>query len=117
MAAWDPPEPANGIITAYGIYCRLSEGNLFTLQEVVGPQSLVTTLDSLISFTSYVCVVTANTSAGEGLMSDPQTAATDQDGEFVYACIQVHSHVIDTAWQSALYGLYSTNPQRAQPRR
>ena len=83
MAAWIPPEPPNGIITAYSIFCRLLGDENFTLLEVVRPPSLERTLDGLMPFTNYTCVVTANTSAGEGQETEPQSATTDQAGECV----------------------------------
>lgn len=83
MAAWIPPEPPNGIITAYSIFCRLSGDENFNLVGVVMPPSLERTLDDLMPFTNYTCVVTANTSAGEGQETEPRTATTDQDGECV----------------------------------
>lgn len=83
MVSWTPPEPPNGIITAYSIFCRLSGDENFTLPEVVMPPSMERTLDGLMPFTNYTCVMTANTSAGEGQETEPRTATTDQDGECV----------------------------------
>ena len=73
MATWARHIPANGIITAYTLYCTGAEQQFYEDQSVPGQffESLggnlsSTTLKNLLPFTVYECNITANTSAGEG---------------------------------------------------
>ena len=89
-ASWLPPNPPNGIITGYTVYCNVSTDQVYEEQVPTGEtlfavgvlnDDTAVLVTGLMPFTRYVCVVTANTSAGEGELSDPQNATTDQDGE------------------------------------
>ena len=79
MASWSPPDPTNGIITAYTVFCKMPSDQEFTTLNI---STLSATIMELIPFTSYECYVTANTSVGEGPPSNNDTAMTDEGGEF-----------------------------------
>ena len=80
-ASWMTPDPANGIITGFTISCNTPGVMLPPLLVVIDESSVSTTLMDLTAFTEYVCVISANTSAGEGPPSNSDTAMTDEDGK------------------------------------
>ena len=89
IATWTRPIPANGIITAYTLYCTGSEQQFYEDQIVPEPFSLSldgnansTTLERLEPFTEYECYITANTSAGEGDSSTPVIRRTNETSKF-----------------------------------
>ena len=88
MASWSPPDPTNGIITAYTVYCRVvsDQGFKAVRPTLTGSDSSVTIM-GLMPFTSYECYVTANTSVGEGPPSNNDTAMTDEDGGLLISCM------------------------------
>lgn len=88
--SWTRPDPANGIVTGYTLYCSVSSMQVYPEQEVPNSFSmgydgdtLSPTVTGLLRFTSYDCNVTANTSIGEGPPSDVETERTDEDGKCV----------------------------------
>ena len=81
MASWSSPDPTNGIITAYTVFCKMPSDQEFTIRDTLNNSPLSATIMGLIPFTSYECYVTANTSVGEGPPSNNDTAMTDEDGE------------------------------------
>ena len=95
-ASWNPPDPPNGIITAYTVYCNTSSvqfypeqiptGNtVFTVEVLNGDTAAL--VSGLTAFTRYECSVTANTSAGEGESSNVQSARTYESGVCVCVCV------------------------------
>ena len=92
IVRWAPPYQKNGIITGYTVYCNTSASQVYP-EQVIGPnrptiRKLVngTTLGVVIvtglyPFTNYDCLMTANTSAGEGIPSLVVTARTEGTGE------------------------------------
>ena len=92
QAMWLPPEPANGEIIAYTIYCRISleqmyeeqrpeMENIFTEQFSNDGSELSAMINGLLPFTNYDCYVTAGTSVGEGSQSNNSTARTSEAGK------------------------------------
>ena len=92
-ASWTPPDPANGIITAYTVYCRTSQNqhypeqvpsgdNPFTVRATTDGDATDAVINDLEAFTNYSCYVTANTTVGEGEESDTVSERTNEDGEF-----------------------------------
>lgn len=84
LASWTEPVPANGVILGYTISCNVI-GDMGPV-EAVAPFSFSGTLQEgmltgLLPFTQYTCVISANTSAGEGAASGPLTATTDEAGK------------------------------------
>ena len=95
-ASWDPPNQPNGVITAYTVYCNTSAEQFYPEQVPTGNTVFtvevqndvrVAMVPGLTAFTSYECSVTANTSAGEGELSNTQSARTDESG--VCVCVGV----------------------------
>lgn len=76
------PEPTNGVITAYTVFCRDNDTTespdcmIFAMVE--DTMTTVVQLTSLSAFTVYECYATDNTSAGEG---DPSNTATTRTSE------------------------------------
>ena len=83
MASWSPPDPTNGIITAYTVFCKMPSDEEFTIRDTLNNSTLSATIMKLMPFTNYECYVTANTSVGEGPPSNNDTAMTDEDGELI----------------------------------
>ena len=90
MASWSPPDPTNGIITAYTVYCRVvsDQGFKAVRPTLTGSDSSVTIM-GLMPFTSYECYATANTSVGEGPPSNSDIAMTDEDGGLLISCMNL----------------------------
>lgn len=95
-ATWLSPDPANGDITAYTVYCRTAQeqyypeqqptsNNAFTLRVTTDGNAATTEVTGLNAFTNYECYMTANTSVGEGNMTSMESARTEEDGR----CMQV----------------------------
>ena len=92
-ASWSAPIPRNGIITGYSVYCNTSANqtypeqvigsNVPTIRSVVNGTTLATTLTGLNPFTQYSCYVTANTSVGEGSLSNISTVLTTESGNSI----------------------------------
>ena len=78
MASWDEPDPTNGIIRNFTIKCNGSEVILVLDSSSVDGTVL---LEDLMPFTNYVCVISANTSAGEGPDSASSDATTAEAGQ------------------------------------
>ncbi len=74
-ASWDIPEPTNGIISNYTINCNSSDS------VTVTGSTLSANLSGLTPFTTYSCMISASTGAGEGTASNTVTATTDEDGK------------------------------------
>ena len=98
MATWARPMPANGVITAYTLYCTGAEQQFYEDQIVpeqfshtLGGTVLSTTLENLLPFTVYECNITASTSAGEGDESPPITRRTNETCKYIYqqTCIDL----------------------------
>ena len=79
-ASWMVPELANGVILDYTINCSTSTGDEVN-SFVVGGMVTDTTLGNLLPYTTYTCTISARTRAGQGGLSGPQTATTDEDGK------------------------------------
>ena len=104
MASWAHPMPANGVITAYTLYCTGVEEQFYEDQFVpeefslsLGGNVLSTTLENLLPFTVYECYITASTSAGEGDESSPVMRRTNETCtftiEYMYTnerCMELH---------------------------
>ncbi len=80
-ASWTAPDPPNGIISGYTIYCSTLSG-LLPPFVIIGLNTS-TRLEGLKAFTEYTCSISANTSAGEGPHSNTEVTATDEDGKTV----------------------------------
>ena len=63
---WTPPIPKNGVITAYTVYCNISDNTAIIETVVNGTTQAVTFSTKLNPAANYRCYVTANTSIGEG---------------------------------------------------
>ena len=87
-ASWLPPDPTNGLITNYTIYCAVTitmdtippPGSFIQRAITTGSEVGVIIMD-LEAYTFYQCYVTANTSVGEGPASNTVTERTVEDGE------------------------------------
>lgn len=80
--SWSPPpvEDHNGAITGYVIQVtNASTGETFAVTS----QENGTEIGSLRPFTTYTCVVAAQTSAGVGPYSTTVMIQTDEDGESI----------------------------------
>ena len=96
LASWSLPDPTNGIITAYTVFCKLPSDQEVTIRDTLNNSTLSATVMGLVPFTSYECYVTANTSVGEGPPSNDDTAMTDEDGGFLwllFVCELLNFHV------------------------
>jgi receptor-type tyrosine-protein phosphatase Q len=81
--SWSPPpvEDHNGVITGYTIQVtNASTGEIFTVTS----QENSTEIQSLRPFTTYTCVVAAQTSAGIGPYSTTVMIQTGEAGESGY---------------------------------
>ena len=76
---WDPPLPENqnGPITGYFINITTVESG-YTF--VTSSTSTSASLDTLRPFTTYICVIAAQTSVGIGPYSQPITVMTPEAG-------------------------------------
>ena len=115
-ATWTPSIPKNGIITAYTVYCNTSANQVYP-EQVIGPN--VPTVRSVVSgmtqavtfstglnpFTQYNCYVTANSSVGEGTLSQVVMIGTGQSGtvsaKYMYRCINNKYSCMISCIQSA----------------
>ena len=82
---WDTPpsNEQNGIIIEYFINITIADsGEIF--QESTSENSL--SIHTLAPFTTYLCIISASTSAGIGPYSTVFTLQTPQDGKS-YACM------------------------------
>lgn len=77
-ASWQSPDPANGLITAYTVYCRSGETDLTPVVTTTKNAEI----NGLDAFTTYECYVTANTSIGESTPSNSRMETTNEDCEF-----------------------------------
>ncbi len=75
-ASWDIPEPTNGIISSYTINCNSSNG------VTVAGSTLSANLIGLTPFTTYSCMISASTGAGEGSASMVVTETTDEASKY-----------------------------------
>lgn len=98
MAVWSRPNPSNGIITSYIIYCNTSTSQFYpeiasnvTLDPVSvnDGDSLEYTITGLDPFTNYDCQIAASTNIGEGVPSVTQMAQTAEAGEGILTQILV----------------------------
>ena len=87
---WTPPaiENQNGIITGYVINIT-AMNRLETFQLLVASNTLY--IDSLVPFTTYVCIIAAHTSVGLGPYSTAVFVTTDEDGTDCITDIRVYS--------------------------
>lgn len=82
FASWERPDPPNGNITSYTVFCRENDtSSSFTVAQVVGGAATNVQLDELSPFTAYECFVTANTSVGAGNASNLDTERTNEAGK------------------------------------
>ena len=84
MAKWEPPNPTNGIITAYMVYCNVSVNQtnaMYIKTSVNGTTHAVTFSIRSDPLALYSCYVTANTSVGEGTPSSVVVGRTGESGE------------------------------------
>ena len=97
QATWLPPEPANGEIIAYTVYCRISQDQMYEEQQPGTDNNdftkqisnnefsnngseLSLMINGLLPFTNYDCNVTASTSVGEGMQSNVSSNRTNEAG-------------------------------------
>ena len=79
-ASWVEPVNTNVTVANYSISCTAASGMVsFSFNDSVTSA----TLESLTPFTSYTCVISASSDAGEGNCSDSVTAMTDEGCKFV----------------------------------
>lgn len=78
--SWEPPplENQNGVIIGYII--RITSANSGESQELQSTTATIT-ISSLQPFTTYIIVVTAETSAGTGPYSSELMVTTQEDGK------------------------------------
>ena len=83
LATWEIPDPTNGAIISYTVFCR-ENGTMsdFTVSSdgVQGTETMVQ-LAGLSPFTAYECFVTANTSVGAGNASNVDIETTNEAGK------------------------------------
>ena len=86
--SWSRPIPSNGIISNYTLGCSGSGEQHYSDQIVPDPYMMEyggnmtsAVLSGLLPFTNYTCTISATTGAGEGVMSDPVTQATDESSK------------------------------------
>ena len=100
LVTWDPPAEPNGIILLYTVYSYVLSNDSFTNQPFLAPlDALVTAMplyieipgnqteavmEDLVPYTSYLCLVTANTSIGESNSSSIQLNRTDESGKLKF---------------------------------
>lgn len=86
LVSWERPLEPNGIITSYKVYCYETESSdaenktdaITTVVSGTVTQGIVA---GLTPYTFYDCYVTANTSIGEGNISDSARARTDESSK------------------------------------
>ena len=77
--SWMEPDSANSSISGYTISCQTPSG--FSISFSYCSSLRAATLENLLPFTNYTCVISASMVAGLGEYSDSQTARTDKDGK------------------------------------
>ena len=83
QASWSTPDPTNGMITSYTVFCR-ENGTMsaFIVNQVIEDgMATMAQLTRLSPFTAYECFVTANTSAGAGDRSNLDIEMTNEAGK------------------------------------
>lgn len=88
LITWDPPAEPNGILVSYTVYCALMHSNQTRSLPDIGTadykrvpgNETETVFANLTPFSLYGCVVTANTSVGEGNSSFIKFNITDESG-------------------------------------
>ena len=86
FASWTTPEPTNGDITSYTVFCRENgavDGKFMAREVVLGMETMVQLTD-LLPFTAYECFVIANTSVGAGNASNLDVERTNEDSEYIH---------------------------------
>lgn len=92
LVTWDAPAEYNGIILLYTVYCyelpmegdqTFSDAQIPSQPETkhVPGNETVAVVDNLTPYTFHGCLVTANTSVGEGNSSFIQFNLTDESGK------------------------------------
>lgn len=92
-ASWVIPDPTNGIISGYTIYCATLSGQILEPFNI-GPEDTTAVLDGLTAYTEYDCSISAITGAGEGNLSDPHMATTAEDG--MHHCVDYTPYLFTT---------------------
>lgn len=85
QASWIEPDPTNGIITLYVVFCREIGGTMddnFMVNAGTATMTIVTFGEGLSAYTDYECFVIASTNAGQGEPSNKATARTDEAGKY-----------------------------------
>ena len=91
-ASWMAPDPTNGIVSGYTVYCSTTSSPGLVLEPFnIGSEEATTILSGLVAFTEYTCTISATTGAGEGNLTDPRTAITAEDGK-KFRCDAYKSH-------------------------
>ena len=104
-ASWTPPEPANGIIMKYTLYCSRSDDQPYPEQMAdescslescsleSNGDALSTVVMGLTAYTNYDCNITATTGAGEGSMSPTMTRRTNESCKLYPDAFTRNTHV------------------------
>ena len=80
---WNPPAPEaqNGVITGYFIDVTVqSRGEMFQLFSDINSLEM----DTLIPFTTYICIIAAQTVVGIGPYSTNYAVTTLEDGKNIH---------------------------------
>lgn len=84
MVRWDEPEEPNGQIKGYRVYYTMDQSQPMSMWQIHNVQdSVITTIQSLVSSETYTIRVLAFTSVGDGPFSDPIHVKVLQGGLFV----------------------------------
>ena len=81
MAKWESPNPTNGIITAYTVYCNVTVNQTNAIYIKTTVNGTITFSISSNPLSLYSCYVTASTSVGEGTPSSIVTGRNGESGE------------------------------------
>lgn len=114
--SWNPPVYPNGRITHFNVYCQEyqfdagSGSGMFVLptptyqpifsRTVLG-YDMNATITGFTPFTSYGCHVSANTSVGEGIISNTVIQTTDEYGTLQTLRVNwysIHSQLVSTLY-------------------
>ena len=88
LVSWNPPSTPNGVITSYSLYVNYSDGSPID-QILTGALIMNYTIAGLQPYQLISVQISANTSSGEGPVSEFTSGRTREEGEYY---LQIYTH-------------------------